>query len=162
MSDITTVINKISNLERYIEDALNNEVAEVIKKIVAETAREKVYAYTPMFVSRRGDDGGDFYDRTTGGITDPNSIYVHATGSRLVAYDISEWQQLWNGSRPESRLAEAIATGDPRFHMANAGPRPYHAAAKEAILRSGKVEEALRRGLARQGVDTSGITFTFE
>lgn len=154
MSDITTVINKLSNLEKYIEDALKNEVAEVVRKIIAQTAEEKVYdTYEPQFYSRR---------HGVGGITDPNSIYVNANGSRLVAYDASTWQHLWGGTYPESRLAEAIATGDPRFHMNRAGPRPYHAAAKEAILRSGKLEEALRRGLARQGIDTSGLTFTFE
>ena len=124
MGDLDKYIQKVTNLDSYIENALNHEVAEVVRRILTETARELVYdAYTPRFVSRRGDPGGDYDGNTHGGITDPNSVKIEARGNTLTATDNAGWQQLWGGNIPSERLVDAIASGDRRFNMHRAGTR---------------------------------------
>ena len=153
MAELQNVITTVANLENAIEDALRHEVADVVKNAIIMSAYENVYkAYAPEFYSRRWGAGG---------ILDPNSIKIEVHGDTLIASDNAAWQQLWGGSVPGERLAEAIASGDKRFNMQEAGPRPFHQKAKEEAIYSGAAEDALRRGLARQGIDTSGMTFTF-
>lgn len=165
MASLNEAMQKYGGLERAIENALKNEVAEVVRGIVADTARHEVYdSYTPMFLSRRDPvyGGGDTIASRMGhGITDPESVEIDVHGNELVARDNPDWQQLWGDRswRPAKRLAEAIATGDPRYNMGKAGPRPFHDTAKQIAIDSGVVEEALRRGLERQGIDTTGMKF---
>ena len=156
MSDIDALTSKLTNLDAAIEDALRNEVAQVVKDALVESARVNVYeAYTPKFESRRNGHGG---------IRDPNSIVVEVRGTELIAIDTIPgvdddmgWQQLKGGSVPSGRLADAIAHG-----MYGAPPRPFHEKAKEELLHSGSLEDALRRGLARQGIDASDVSFGFK
>lgn len=160
---LNDVINKYGSLELAIQSALDVEVREVVKAAVAEAALQEVYEkYDPMFLSRRDPihGGGDTSaSRMGGGITDPESVIIHVSGNELTAEDNADWQHLWGGQKPFGRLAEAIATGDPRFNMGNAGPRPFHDRAKQIAIESGAVEKALRQGLKRQGIDTTDMTF---
>lgn len=161
---LNDVINKYGSLELAIQSALDVEVREVVKAAVAEAALQEVYdAYTPEFFSRRDPIHGGGEAHLQGqighGITDPESVTVTVRGNELVAEDDAGWQQLWGGQVPSGRLAEAIATGDPRFNMGNAGPRPFHDKAKQIAIESGAVEKALRQGLKRQGIDTTDMTF---
>lgn len=169
MASLDGVIEKYTNIEKAIENAMRNEVADVVRETIAQTARKYVYGKysAPVFRSRRGDPQGDLYGRTTGGITDPNSVVIEVNGTELVAKDNPDWQQLWGGGgtgvgswRPEKRLAEAIAEGDSRYNMQEAGPRPFHDKAKEELISSGSVEAALRRGLRRQGITVGKIIIT--
>lgn len=173
MSDLDRIIEKYGKLEKAIENALKNEVAEVVKSALADAAISEVYdAYTPEFLSRRDPEhgGGDTPDRSGriigrsgGGITDTENMHVEAVGNTLTVSDDAPYQQLWGGTRPtRPRLAEAIATGDPRFHMEKAGPRPFHETAKRKVIDSGEAERALRDGLKRQGYDVTGLDFEFE
>ena len=165
MASLNDTIQKFGGLERAIENALKNEVAETVRGIVADVARQEVYdRYDPVFLSRRDPvygGGNTSASRAGGGITDPKSVEIDVHGTELVARDNPDWQQLWGDRswRPAKRLAEAIATGDPRYNMEKAGPRPFHDTAKEIAIDSGAVEEALRRGLERQGIDTTGMQF---
>lgn len=158
-------INKYSGIEEKIDNALRNEVAEVVRGAVADAALQAVYnTYTPMFLSRRDPThggGATSASRTGHGITDPESVEIEVRNNELIARDNPDWQQLWGDRswRPAKRLAEAIATGDPRYHMEKAGPRPFHDTAKQIAIDSGEVERALRKGLERQGIDTSGMKF---
>lgn len=153
MATLKETIQKVASIDRAIESALQIEVADAVKKALVESAYENVYnAYTPEFLSRRYGDGG---------IADEDNINVTASGNELTASDDAPWQQLWGGTVPSGRLAEAIAEGDPRYNMGNAGPRPFHESAKRQLIDSGEAERALRAGLARQGIDTSGMTFRF-
>ncbi len=162
MAELDYLIGKLQNLDAMIEDALKNEVADAVKEAIVESARQNVYdVYSPKFRSRRGDATGDYYGRTTGGITDKESIIIEVHGTELIASDNAAWQQLWGGTIPSGRLAEAIASGDKRYNMQNAGPRPFHEKAKQELISSGIAENALRRGLERQGIDTTGMTFKF-
>ncbi len=161
---LNDVINKYGSLELAIQSALDVEVREVVKAAVAEAALQEVYdAYTPEFFSRRDPIHGGGEAHLQGqighGITDPESVTVTVRGNELVAEDDAGWQQLWGGEIPSGRLSEAIATGDPRFNMAKAGPRPFHDKAKQIAIESGEVEKALREGLKRQGIDATDMTF---
>ena len=165
MGDLDKAIKRIGNLDAAIENALKNEVAEVVAGAIADSALHNVYeAYDPQFLSRRDPvhgGGNTFAARAGGGITDPRSVEIEVHGAELIARDNPDWQQLWGDRswRPAKRLAEAIATGDKRYHMQKAGPRPFHQEAKDALLSSGEIERALRAGLKRQGIDASGIEF---
>lgn len=153
MAELDNLISRVSGLEAAIENALNTEVAEEVRRVIVETAKEKVYdVYEPIFLHRRDGDGG---------ILDTRSIEVEAHGTELTAWDISDWQQLWGGIRPDRRLADAIASGDPRFNMQRAGARPWHDAARERLLQGRDLEDALRRGLERQGYNTGDMTIEF-
>ena len=166
MGDLQRAIEKYAKLDRAIENALKNEVAEVVKGALAQAAIEEVYdTYDPEFLSRRDPIHGGGNTRASnagGGITDTTQMHVEAVGNTLTVSDDAPWQQLWGGARPDSRLAEAIATGDPRFHMEKAGPRPFHEKAKRMVIDSGDAEKALIAGLRRQGIDVSGLDFEFE
>ena len=158
MGDLNDVMAKIAELDAAIENALEIEVAEVIKNYLVESAYQNVYeAYTPEFYSRRYGNGG---------ILDKDSIDIDVHGNELIAMDTlpgvegpKGWQQLYGGDVPDGRLAEAIASGDPKYNMDKAGSRPFHEIAKELAIESGEIEDALRRGLKRQGIDASGYTF---
>ena len=154
------------DIEQAIENALRNEVAEVVKGAIAEAALQEVYeGYTPSFLSRRDPTygGGQAHERGMigHGITDPDSVVITVSGNELIAEDNPDWQQLWGDRswRPAKRLAEAIADGDPRYNMDRAGPRPFHDTAKALALETGAVERALREGLKRQGIDVTGLSF---
>lgn len=165
MGDLQRAIEKYAKLESAIENALKNEVAEVVKGALAQAAIEEVYdAYTPEFLSRRDPvHGGGIAGGSGGGITDTSQMHVEAVGNTLTVSDDAPYQQLWGGTRPSSpRLAEAIATGDPRFHMEKAGPRPFHEEAKRKVIDSGDAEKALIAGLRRQGIDVTGLEFEFQ
>lgn len=163
MGDLADAIKKIDRLQSAIENALEREVADVVRNAIAETAIDLVYdAYDPEFLSRRDPKrggGNTKASKARGGITDPSSVTVYVSGNELIAADEAPWQQLWGGEIPNSALADAIATGDKRFNMAKAGPRPFHAEAKKRLLESGEIEKALRAGLKRQGYDVSGLEF---
>lgn len=164
MGDLQRAIEKYAKLDRAIENALKNEVAEVVKGALAQAAIEEVYdAYDPEFLSRRDPTHGGGNTRASkagGGITDTTQMHVEAVGDTLTVSDDAPYQQLWGGTRPTvPRLSEAIATGDPRFHMEKAGPRPFHEKAKQKVIDSGDAEKALIAGLRRQGIDVTGLEF---
>lgn len=151
--ELNDAIRRISGLEGKLHDALETEGAATVRSVLVQEARRRVYdAYQPDFYSRRNGNGG---------ILDPGEIDVDVVGLTLTASSNPDWQHLWGGHRPDGRLAEAIASGNPRFNMGKAGPRPWHEAAKERLIGEGLLEDAIRRGLARQGVDASGIHFSF-
>ena len=167
MGDLQRAIDKYAKLDKAIENALRNEVAEVVKGALADAAISEVYnAYEPEFLSRRDPvhgGGNTTASKAGGGITDTANMHVEAVGNTLTVSDDAPYQQLWGGTRPSSpRLAEAIATGDARFHMEKAGPRPFHETAKRKAIDSGEAEKALIAGLKRQGFDVTGLEFEFK
>lgn len=156
--NINEAMQKISRLKSAVHDALENEVADVVKNYLVESAYENVYeAYTPEFYSRRYGTKNK-PDQKNGGIMDKESVKIDVHDTTLTAKDEADWQQLWGGTRPSGMLADAIATGDSRFYMGNAGPRPFHEEAARMAVESGEVEDALRNGLERQGYQISDGT----
>lgn len=140
-------------LAPFIESALEIEVADAFKEWISRSAYMNVYfSYTPKFYSRRYRDGG---------MADVSNMDAHASGNSLTVTDNAGWQQLYGGARPGQSLASALEEGNPRYHFGNAGPRPFYDEAKSMFIGSGEAEAALRAGLARQGIDTTGMTFQF-
>lgn len=142
-------IGKMANLNAAITDALANEVAEGFKQAVANEVLKDVYSYPATFVSRRG---------TAGGIADPENIITFANGDTLTADNVTGLQNLWGGG-DSNLLTPIVEGGVTNYHMP--GPRPFMENAKESFVSSGAAEAALRAGLRRQGIDESGMSFTF-
>ena len=162
MPSLSELIQKYSRFYAAITNALETEVAEVMKTAVTDAALLRVYeVYSPEFLSRRDPmyGGGETRaSRAGGGITDRESVNITVSGTELTASDDAGWQHLWGGQYPSGRLADAIATGDPSFNMGRAGPRPFHDTAERIAIDSGAVSQALQAGLNRQGFDVSGGT----
>jgi hypothetical protein len=145
---------QMAKMDAAISNALQNEVADVVKEAILESAQANVYdAYDPAFLSRGVNDNS---------LLDDSSILINVSGNELTADQVSPFQQLWGGERPSENLADVIESGNPRFNMGKAGPRPFMQPAKDAVIDSGKAVSALISGLQRQGIDTSGMTFNFE
>lgn len=152
MRDIEKMLAKISNLNPAIENALEHEVADEARLAIKDAAEERVYeAYKPRFYSRRKEDGG---------LIGPNNILCQVSGDTLTISNVTGLQNLWGGD-DASLLTPIVEDGVPAYNMQKAGPRPFMDYAKELLL-GGRADAALRRGLERQGIDTTGLTFIFE
>lgn len=140
MSDLAAFMAK---LDAAIDSAMQNEVAEGAKEALRDAAYSEVYgAYTPTFFNRRMDAGG---------LSDVGQMQTSYGGKTLTVQDMAPWQQLYGGSVPGGRLAEAIASGDSRYHFHKAGPRPFHEEAEQRFAASGEFGNLLAAGLRAAG-----------
>lgn len=140
MSDLAAFMAK---LDAAIDSTMQSEVAEGAKKALRAAAYSEVYgAYSPEFFSRRMDAGG---------LSDVGQMETSYGGKTLTVQDMAFWQQLYGGSAPGGRLAEAIASGDSRYHFHKAGPRPFHEEAEQQFAASGEFERLLAAGLRAAG-----------
>lgn len=132
-----------AKLDLAIDDTMQGPVLDEAKKFLRAAVYSEVYgAYSPEFYSRRMDGGGladIFYMR-------------HNYGDKtLQVMDMTPWQQLYGGARPGERLAEAIASGNSRYHFNRAGARPFHEEAEHEFASSGRFEDMLASGLRAHG-----------
>lgn len=140
MSDLAAFMAK---LDAAIDSTMQSEVAEGAKKALRAAAYSEVYgAYSPEFFSRRMDAGG---------LSDVGQMETSYGGKTLTVQDMASWQQLYGGSAPGGRLAEAIASGDSRYHFHKAGPRPFHEEAEQQFAASGEFGRLLAAGLRAAG-----------
>lgn len=140
MSDLAAFMAK---LDAAIDSTMQSEVAEGAKKALRAAAYSEVYgAYSPEFFSRRMDAGG---------LSDVGQMETSYGGKTLTVQDMASWQQLYGGSAPGGRLAEAIESGDSRYHFHKAGPRPFHEEAEQQFAASGEFERLLAAGLRAAG-----------
>ncbi len=140
MSDLAAFMAK---LDAAIDSAMQNEVAEGAKKALRAAAYSEVYgAYSPEFFSRRMDAGG---------LSDVGQMETSYGGKTLTVQDMASWQQLYGGSAPGTRLAEAIASGSAAYHFHKAGPRPFHEEAEQQFAASGEFGRLLAAGLRAAG-----------
>lgn len=140
MSDLAAFMAK---LDAAIDSTMQSEVAEGAKKALRAAAYSEVYgAYSPEFFSRRMDAGG---------LSDVGQMETSYGGKTLTVQDTASWQQLYGGSAPGGRLAEAIASGDSRYHFHKAGPRPFHEEAEQQFAASGEFGRLLAAGLRAAG-----------
>lgn len=138
-------------MQAAISSALENEVADAVKQAIVQSAQNNVYdAYEPQFLSRKGANGG---------LLDENNLTVTVSGNELVVENNTPFQHLWGGNYPTENLSDVIESGDSRFNMGNAGARKFMEPAKQEVISSGEFESALKAGLQRQGIDTTGMTF---
>ena len=146
MASIIEIITKLTNIEQYIDDALDNEVADVAKLALLRSASKNVYGYqaspSAMELRRYGN----------GGIGDMGEYNASVSNNTIVVTDDAQWSGHGRNSgmdRSGILLREAIAQG---LWQGNAGARPFHEEAEKEIVSDGEAMEALRRGLARQGI----------
>lgn len=140
MSDFAAFIAK---LDAAIDSTMQSEIAEGAKKALRAAAYSEVYgAYSPEFFSRRMDAGG---------LSDMGQMETSYGGKTLTVQDMASWQQLYGGSAPGTRLAEAIASGSAAYHFHKAGPRPFHEEAEQQFAASGEFESLLAAGLRAAG-----------
>ena len=140
MSDLAAFMAK---LDAAIDSAMQNEVAKGAKEALRDAAYSEVYgAYTPIFFNRRMDAGG---------LSDVGQMEQSYGGKTLTIQDMASWQQLYGGSAPGTRLAEAIASGSAAYHFHKAGPRPFHEEAEQQFAASGEFGRLLAAGLRAAG-----------
>ena len=140
MSDLAAFMAK---LDAAIDSAMQNEVAKGAKEALRDAAYSEVYgAYTPIFFNRRMDAGG---------LSDVGQMETSYGGKTLTVQDMASWQQLYGGSAPGARLAEAIASGSAAYHFHKAGPRPFHEEAEQQFAASGEFGRLLAAGLRAAG-----------
>lgn len=140
MSDLAAFMAK---LDAAIDSAVQNEVAKGAKEALRDAAYSEVYgAYTPIFFNRRMDAGG---------LSDVGQMETSYGGKTLTVQDMASWQQLYGGSAPGTRLAEAIASGSAAYHFHKAGPRPFHEEAEQQFAASGEFGRLLAAGLRAAG-----------
>ena len=140
MSDLAAFMAK---LDAAIDSTMQSEVAEGAKKALRAAAYSEVYgAYSPEFFSRRMDAGG---------LSDAGQMETSYGGKTLTVQDMASWQQLYGGSAPGTRLAEAIASGSAAYHFHKAGPRPFHEEAEQQFAASGEFGRLLAAGLRAAG-----------
>lgn len=140
MSDLAAFMAK---LDAAIDSTMQSEVAEGAKKALRAAAYSEVYgAYSPEFFSRRMDAGG---------LSDVGQMETSYGGKTLTVQDMASWQQLYGGSAPGTRLAEAIASGSAAYHFHKAGPRPFHEEAEQQFAASGEFGRLLAAGLRATG-----------
>lgn len=140
MSDLAAFMAK---LDAAIDSTMQSEVAEGAKKALRAAAYSEVYgAYSPEFFSRRMDAGG---------LSDVGQMDQSYGGKTLTIQDMASWQQLYGGSAPGTRLAEAIASGSAAYHFHKAGPRPFHEEAEQQFAASGEFGRLLAAGLRAAG-----------
>lgn len=140
---------KLHSLSAAVTDALQNEVADEAKAAVKEAAKGVVYSYTPQFLSRREENGG---------LIDEANIIAAVTGDTLTVENVTGLQNLWGGSHTEP-LTPIITAGLPNYNMPY--PRPFMDEAAN-LLKNGRAEDALHRGLRRHGFDGSGAGVSIE
>ena len=140
MSDLAAFMAK---LDAAIDSTMQSEAAEGAKKALRAAAYSEVYgAYSPEFFSRRMDAGG---------LSDVGQMETSYGGKTLTVQDMASWQQLYGGSAPGTRLAEAIASGSAAYHFHKAGPRPFHEEAEQQFAASGEFGRLLAAGLRAAG-----------
>lgn len=135
-------------------DAVNNAVDETMLVDVANLAKseismegfERVYdAYNPKFYSRRGD--------RLGGILDTQEMVTKYDGigkpvKTLEIQSGAPFQQLWGGRYPDGEdLTDAVESGNGRFNMELAGPRPFYSFAEDRLEKSGLLDKTLETGV---------------
>lgn len=151
---------RVAGLELAIADALSHEVAEAAVRAVQHAAENNVYsAYSPRIASM-----ASLRRKEHGGLIDPHNIITHVeNGNTLVVDNVTGLQNRFysenNMNRDTSLLTPIIEKGNSEYYQPF--PRPFMDYAKELLIDGGDADLAMRKGLARQGYDTSGLTFTF-
>ena len=133
----------LAKLDAAIDDTMQGPVTDGAKKAIQESTHSNVYgAYSPEFESRRMEGGG---------IADPGNMTANYGGKTLVITDDAPWQQLYGGTVPGGKLSEAIASGDARYNMGKAGPRPFMSQAEQDYAGSGQFSQDMAAGLRTHG-----------
>lgn len=130
-------------MDRAINEALENGVAEGLKKAIAQQAESAVYSYRPGFESRREEAGGT---------TDPGNMTVSVGHLELTLDNRTGLQNLFGGNDP-SPLVPIIEEGVEAYHMGKAGPRPFMDDARDNYVDDGDAGREIAQALMSAGFE---------
>jgi hypothetical protein len=152
-----------AGINKDIENAMRNEVAEVVKKVESEKVESEVYnKYKPST-----SDGEPWrYERrkTNGGLADTANMIpktnLITNGVELTVENITE------GSQDSFKISDLIEGGDGtsgkqyQYKTNRDGTayqylkaRPFQRKTEEELAKTGEHEKALKVGLRRNGLD---------
>ena len=144
---IESQLKKIEKqLQSKIQDALNNEVKEVVVETLLSHVKTDIYDYyTPKIYERKYDDGG---------LADEANIKTSVKGNTLSVENVRK-----DGSK---NVAEIVETGEgytygepaysnPPYSYQN--PRPFTENTRVELRETGKHVDALKKGLKRNNVN---------
>ena len=134
------------HLQQKINNALVNEVAQVVKSTESKAVKDTVYdAYSPRYYVRRGNHGG---------LSDESNLRAE-----LLDDGILQVQNLTppNPEYPYPALKSTVAEGveyGREYTFFNPGPRPFTKSTVNELDMTGDHIAALEKGLQRQGIKT--------
>lgn len=142
MSDILKQFEKWKNkLDEAVNNALENEVLDEVKKVMKEEIQERVYdAYTPTQYIRR---------KQNGGLLDDKNIKHHLSTNNHTLYvqNITD-----NGFTVETVETGMGYTWENSSIYKNPFPRPFHKPSEEELINSGRAKKALIKGIRTRGI----------
>jgi len=161
MPQFHSISELMAYVQEAIDDALTNEVFEIVKDTEVEVIDETVYSQPTSGTYRRRHSGG--------GLGDPSNIVIDggaASKGVLAVSNETPANPFLNGvdgaksSTPSgSHIARLVEEG-----ISNSGgygydywdgkARPFTANTVDKLQGSGEIKDALRSGLARQGIKT--------
>lgn len=147
----------MGSIKKKIDNALGNEVAEIVKETEQQSAIYEVYAaYEPKMYERRGGDDG---------LGDMENMVSTVSGGVLTVTNETEFDNRCNSLHSGNNLDELIeyghGAGGLRYTYGDEypydyiKPRPFIQKTKETLALSGGaiIKAALEIGLERQGID---------
>lgn len=141
------------DIKKKIDNALGNEVAEIVKEMEQQSAIYEVYAvYKPKMYKRRGDAGG---------LGSMDNMVSQVSGGTLTVTNETPFSQEPESGNHGNNLDELVEYGDGGgghyYEYRGAGfrkPRPFIQKTKEILAGGGGAipKTALEIGLERQGL----------
>lgn len=143
----------MGSIKKKIDNALENEVAEIVKETEQQSAIYEVYAvYEPRMYERRGGDGG---------LGDMENMVSTVSGGTLTVTNETSFNSGYGTSNSGSNLDELVEYGDGggghHYDYPDRGfyqPRPFIQKTEESLAAGGCAipKAALEIGLERQGI----------
>lgn len=144
------------DIKKKIDNALGNEVAEIVKEMEQQSTIYEVYAmYTPVMYGRRGDAGG---------LGSMDNMVSQVSGGTLTVTNETPFSQNPESGNYGNNLDELVEYGDGggghNYEYTRTGlslykaPRPFIQKTKETLAEGGGAipKTALEIGLERQGL----------
>lgn len=125
----------MTHIEKDMQKALENEVAETVKENMKAAVDENVYdVFTPEYYNRRMENGG---------LTDSNNLQANVSGNVLTVRDVAP---LDNG-RTDYELDRIIVEGLGKQPF----PRDFYGSTAERLEDNGEHIKAMKEGLRKRG-----------
>lgn len=141
---IDDAVLMLDKMEESIEYALLLDVFPVAREAIAREVYDTVYDYeaAPVFMaSRRFPNGG---------ISGEKSIDGDAVGRQLTITDRAGLQNLWSNTW-SADVTTIVQEGSKQFNQPY--PRPFLNEAIQRAIQYGEIDNALKLGLKKQGIN---------
>lgn len=143
-----------AKLEADMETVLLTHVAPAVKEELQTQVYDKVYAaYTPKVYERRYQDGGLGDMRNYEASVDSGTMTLYVQNQTR---DDGYWRPDGSPDRFIAPVVEGTGGPDSDYDYGGPGPRPFHKAAEQEVIRDGTVERELRKGLSALGHEMKG------